>query len=147
MKRWRSELSSRKMLSYYTVPSSSQRTLHSCLPFYFLSDWPPNPNPEKEKMRKVSPYLIFPLLCTLYLIRLSALFFPNNQVKSNNTSNRFDFIVTLTSGKNLWPPSQKWSDDSTFRKTYATYVTYAKWALKAGSLLVKVRVLKVERLG
>ena len=31
---------------------------------------------------------------------------------SNNTSNRFKFIVTLTPGKNLWPPSQKWNNDS-----------------------------------
>ena len=132
MKRWRSELSSRKMLSYYTVPSSSQRTLHSCLPFYFLSDWRPNPNLEKEKMRKVSPYLIFPLLCTLYLIRLSALFFPNNQVKSNNTSNRFNFIVTLTSGKNLWPPSQKWSDDSYLQENLRNLCNLCQVSPKSG---------------
>ena len=30
----------------------------------------------------------------------------------NNTSNRFNFIMTLTREKNLWPPSQKWIDDS-----------------------------------
>ena len=132
MKRWRSELLSRKMLSYYTVPSSSQRTLHSCLPLYFLSDWPPNPNPEKVKMRKVSPYLISPLLCTLYLIRLSALFFPNNQVKSNNRSNRFNFIVTLTSGKNLWPPSQKWSDDSYLQENLRNLCNLCQVSPKSG---------------
>ena len=132
MKRWRSELSSRKMLSYYTVPSSSQRALHSCLPLYFLSDWPPNPNPEKVKMRKVSPYLISPLLCTLYLIRLSALFFPNNQVKSNNRSNRFNFIVTLTSGKNLWPPSQKWSDDSYLQENLRNLCNLCQVSPKSG---------------
>ena len=36
---------------------------------------------------------------------------------SNNTSNRFNFIMIPTRGKNLWPPSREWSDDSTFRKT------------------------------
>ena len=35
------------------------------LPFHFLSDWPPNPNPKKEKIRKVSPYVISSFLCTL----------------------------------------------------------------------------------
>ena len=35
---------------------------------------------------------------------------------SNNTSNRFKFIMTPTREKNLWPQSQKWNDDF-FRKT------------------------------
>ena len=97
-------------------------------------------------MRKVTSYLIFSFLCILsqrYLIRVAALFFPNNikgskrtttrfcqlcsstkkakrqkkynlmivSLLSSNTSNRFKFIVTLTRGKNLWPPSQKWKYD------------------------------------
>ena len=69
------------MLSCYTVPFSSWTTLHSRLPFYFLSDSPPNPNLKKGKMRKASPFLISPLLCTSSyrdLLRVSALFFPNN---------------------------------------------------------------------
>ena len=102
---------------------------------------------------KVSLFLISLLLCTLslrYWLRLFAFFVPSNQIKSNNTSNRFNFIVTPTSGKDLWPPSQKWNNDSTFRKTkdcrQHVLVTYAKRALKVGSLLVTVRVLKVQRL-
>ena len=105
------------------------------------------------KMRKFSLFLISLLLCTLslrYWLRLFAFFVPSNQIKSNNTSNRFNFIVTPTSGKDLWPPSQKWNNDSTFRKTkdcrQHVLVTYAKRALKVGSLLVTVRVLKVQRL-
>ena len=35
---------------------------------------------------------------------------------SNNTSNRFKFIMTPTRRNNLWPLSQKGSDDSTFKK-------------------------------
>ena len=35
------------------------------LPLHFLSAWPPNPDPKKEKMRKVSPYLISSFLCAL----------------------------------------------------------------------------------
>ena len=31
---------------------------------------------------------------------------------SNNTSNRFEFIVTSPSGKNLWPPTQWGNHDS-----------------------------------
>ena len=37
------------------------------LPLHFLSDWPPNPNPKKEKMWKVSLYLIFPPSSVFYL--------------------------------------------------------------------------------
>ena len=54
------------MLSYYTVSFSSKRNLHSHLPFHFLSDWRPNPNAKKDKMRKVSPFPIpFPSQYTL----------------------------------------------------------------------------------
>ena len=35
---------------------------------------------------------------------------------SNNTSNRFKFIMTSTRGKNLRPTSQKWNDDSSLKK-------------------------------
>ena len=35
----------------------------------------------------------------------------------NSTSNRYKFVMTPTRGKNLWPPLQKWNDDSTFRNT------------------------------
>ena len=35
---------------------------------------------------------------------------------SSNTSNRFDFIMTSTRGKNLWPASQKWNDESYLKK-------------------------------
>ena len=55
----------------------------------------------------------------------------------NNTSNRYKFVMTPTRGKNLWPPLQKWNDDSTFRKTKDSrehaLLNYTKWALKAGS--------------
>ena len=102
-------------------------------------DWPPNSNPKKEKWRKVSPFIISPLLCTLS-------FFHNNMegsigtitgighfasstktkqqkkkkkrynlmtesLWSNNTSNRFKFIKTLTRRKNLWPLSLIWNND------------------------------------
>ena len=36
---------------------------------------------------------------------------------SNSRSDRFMFIMTPTRGENLWPPSQKQNDDSTFRNT------------------------------
>ena len=68
---------------------------------------------------------------------------------SNNTSNRFKFIMTPTREKNLWPQSQKWNDDF-FRKTkdcaQHALVTYNKWALKVVRLMVTVRVLKVQPL-
>ena len=35
---------------------------------------------------------------------------------SSNTSNRFNFIMTSTRGKNLWPASQKWNDESYLKK-------------------------------
>ena len=59
---------------------------------HFLSDWPPNPNHKKEKMRRVSPYLISSFLCTLsqgYLFRLAAFFFPNNIEGSKRNTTRF----------------------------------------------------------
>ena len=72
---------------------------------------------------------------------------------SNNTSNLLKFIMTLTRGKNLSLPWQKWNDDSmthTFKKSQACkqhdLVTFAKLALNRGSLLVTVRVLKGQRL-
>ena len=69
------------------------------LPLHFLSDWPPNPNPKKEKMRKVSPYLISSFLCTLsqrYLLRLAAIFFPNNMEGSKRTTIRFGHLCSST---------------------------------------------------
>ena len=49
---------------------------------------------------------------------------------SNNTSNRFKFVMTPNRGGKPVVSSQKWSDDSTFRKTkdYRQHalVTYAK---------------------
>ena len=72
---------------------------------------------------------------------------------SNNTSNLLKFFMTRTRGKNLSLPSQKWNDDSmthTFKKSKACkqhdLVTFAKFALNMGSLLVTVRVLKGQRL-
>ena len=101
-------------------------------------------------MRKVSPFLIFPLLCTLsyrYLLHLSAFFFPNNEIQSKNTSNRFNFIVTPTSGF-FHLRHGNVTMTHTFRKTkdckQHALVIYAKWALKVGSLLVTVRVLKLN---
>ena len=49
---------------------------------------------------------------------------------SSNTSNHFKLITSLTRGENLWPPSEKWNDDSYLQETkdckQHTPVTYAK---------------------
>ena len=53
-------------------------------------------------MRKVSPYLISSLLCTLsqrYLLRLSALFFPNNIEGSKRTTTRFCHLCSSIKNK------------------------------------------------
>ena len=85
------------------------KDLHSCLPFYFLSDWPPNPNAKKEKMQKVSPFPISPLLCTLSqkcLLRLSVLFFPNNMEGSRRSSTLL-VIFTCSSTKKTSKKNKK----------------------------------------
>ena len=49
---------------------------------------------------------------------------------SSNTPNHFKLITSLTRGENLWPPSEKWNDDSYLQETkdckQHTPVTYAK---------------------
>ena len=86
-------------------------------------------------MRKISPFRIYPLLCTLsqrHLLRLSVPLFPNNMASSKITTTRIShpssstkkskkrynlMIESLLSnntsarGKNLWPPTQKWNND------------------------------------
>ena len=50
-------------------------------------------------MRKVSPYLISSFFCTLsqrYLLRLAALFFPNNMEGSKRTTTRFGHLCSST---------------------------------------------------
>ena len=50
-------------------------------------------------MRKVSPFLIYPLFCNLlqtYLVCLSALFFPNNIEESKITTTRIGHLCPLT---------------------------------------------------
>ena len=69
------------------------------LPFYFLSDWPPNPNPKKGKY--VKGFLISNFLVPLYfvleiLLRLAALFFPNNMEGSKRTTTRFRHLHSST---------------------------------------------------
>ena len=69
------------------------------LPFHFLSNWPPNPNPKKEKVRKVSPYLISSFFHTLswrYFLWLAALFFPSNMKGSKRTTTRFGHLCSST---------------------------------------------------
>ena len=69
------------------------------LPLTFLSDWPPNPNPKKEKMQKVSPYLISSFFYTLswrYFLRLTALFSPINMKGSKRTTARFGHLCSST---------------------------------------------------
>ena len=76
------------ILRYCSFLFIENLTFH-CFPFHFPSDWPPTSNPKKEKMRKVSPYLISLLLCTLsyiYLLQLSAIFFPNNMEGSKRST-------------------------------------------------------------
>ena len=57
--------------------------------------------------------------------------------------------LRLNLWENLWPSSQKWNFNSTFTKTKDYWqhalVTCGKWVLKAGRLLVTVRVLNVQR--
>ena len=53
-------------------------------------------------MQKVSPYLISSFLCTLsqrYLLRLAALFFPNNMEGSKRTTTRFGHLCSSTKKK------------------------------------------------
>ena len=53
-------------------------------------------------MRKVSPYLVSLLLCTLfqrYLLRLSALFFHNDMEESKRTFTRFSHLCSSTKNK------------------------------------------------
>ena len=69
------------------------------LPFYFLSDWPPNPNPKKGKY--VKGFLISNFLVPLYfvleiLLRLAALFFPNKMEGSKRTTTRFGHLHSST---------------------------------------------------
>ena len=42
---------------------------------------------------------------------------------SNNTSNRYKFIMTPTRGKNLWPPSQKWNYGSYLQENQGLQTT------------------------
>ena len=64
---------------------------------------------------------------------------------SNNTSNRCKFIMTSIRGKNQWPPTQKWNDDSYLRKSkdcrQHALVTYATCALTLSRLMVTAKVL------
>ena len=64
---------------------------------------------------------------------------------SNNTSNRCKFIMTSIRGKNQWPSTQKWNDDSYLRKNKDcrkhALVTYATCALTLSRLMVTAKVL------
>ena len=106
------------MLSYYPTPSSSCRNLHSRLPFNFLSDWPPNPNAKKEKMRKVSqcPISPFTFLQKHFPKRFNLMI---ESLLWNNIWHHFKFIIIIASthGKNLWPPTKKGTMIHVFRKT------------------------------
>ena len=42
---------------------------------------------------------------------------------SNSTSNCFKFIITPIPGKYLWPPSQKWNDDSYLQENQGLQTT------------------------
>ena len=104
-KTWKDEELSYLNPKYYPAILSFSlhrgKDLHSSLPFYFLSDWPPHPNAKKEKMQKVSPFPISPLLCTLSqkcLLRLSVLFFPNN-MEGSRISSTLLVIFTSSSTK------------------------------------------------
>ena len=65
------------------------------LPFHFLSDWPPNLSPKKEKMRKVSLYLIS---CSSLLYLKDTCFdllqfsFPTNMEGSKRITTRFGHL-------------------------------------------------------
>ena len=61
-------------------------------------------------MRKVSPYLISSFLCTLsqrYLLRLAALFFPNNMEGSKRTTTRFGHLHSSTKKSKKTKKTQK----------------------------------------
>ena len=80
------------------------------LPFYFLSDWPPNPNPKKGKY--VKGFLISNFLVPLYfvleiLLRLAALFFPNNMEGSKRTTTRFGHLHSSTKKSKKTKKTQK----------------------------------------
>ena len=80
------------------------------LPFYFLSDWPPNPNPKKGKY--VKGFLISSFLVPLYfvleiLLRLAALFFPNNMEGSKRTTTRFGHLHSSTKKSKKTKKTQK----------------------------------------
>ena len=66
---------------------------------------------------------------------------------SSNTSNHFNFMVTPARGKNLGPLSKKCNYVLYLQGNQGLWqhapVTYTKWALKVGSLLV-VRVQRLE---
>ena len=90
------------MPSYHTISSFSQRTLHSPV-FHFISYLTDHQiQIHKKKMRKVSLYLISQLLYTLsqrQLLRLSALFFPNNMEGYKRTTTRFGHLCSSTKNK------------------------------------------------
>ena len=91
------------MPSQCIVPSSSQRTLH--FPVFHLISYLTDHQMQitkKEKMQKVSPYLISSFLCTLsqrYLFGLTALFCPNNMEGSKRTITRFGHLCSSTKKK------------------------------------------------
>ena len=169
--------------------------LYSRLPFHFLSDWPPNANPEKRENVKGFPNSNFSVALYFILEILASSFytFPSNNIeefkrttirighlcsstkiqqkqgKTNKQTkqkkmqpcdrkfvvkqyiNRFKLIMTSTHGKNLWPQSQKWNNDSYLQENQGLQETCScnlcqVSALKEGSLLVILRELKLQRL-
>ena len=62
----------------------------------FLSDWPPNPRAE-NKIRKASPFLVSPLLCTCFNF-LS--FFSPNMERSQRTATRIVQAIFALEQKN-----------------------------------------------
>ena len=141
MKGWRTELSSRKMLTVLFI-------LLYCpfrLPFHFLTDH--QIQILKKRNGERCPHFLFPRCSVLYpKYSTFRTFFHNNMegsigtitgighfasstktkqqkkkkkrynlmtesLWSNNTSNRFKFIKTPTRRKNLWPLSLIWNND------------------------------------
>ena len=121
-------LSSRQMLSYYTVFSTSQRNLHSHHPLEFPIWLTTNSKCWKREKTKGFTISSFPIVLYFSLLIMwkdlrelivvldeSSLLFNRitrkESVFSNNTSTCFKFIMTSARAKNLWPPTQKWKED------------------------------------
>ena len=138
---WRAELSSRKMLSYYTVPSSSYRTWHSVLPFIFYK---------------------YGRMLENYFSYWSYFLFNKKQAKNKKDTTLWQKVCCSTTHQialsSLWPQPvgkleafvAEMENNSTFTKTkdcrQHALVTCAKWALQMGRLLVTVRIVNVIRL-